>query len=213
MPVEIERKFLVKSDEWRKPEPGQRYRQGYLCKGEVTVRVRCGASRGFLTIKGGGKGLGRPEFEYEIPLDEAEELLKLCPRPLIEKVRHEVLHAGMVWHVDEFAGENAGLVLAEVELRHPGQAVVLPDWVGEEVTSDERFRNSRLADVPWGKGWGGPPPKSRPLRMERSGSAIAPTRVLANGIRPRAGSTGQDEASGTPVRGQWKDAQEKDGAP
>jgi CYTH domain-containing protein len=148
MPVEIERKFLVTSDRWRKSEPGQRYLQGYICKGEVTVRVRSSSSRGFLTIKAGSYGCVRLEFEYEIPLDEAQELLKLCRSPLIEKVRHEVLHADRMWHVDEFAGANAGLVLAEVELDHPAQAVALPDWVGQEVTSDKRYHNSHLADAP-----------------------------------------------------------------
>jgi adenylate cyclase len=157
MPVETERKFLVTHDGWRRPDPGQRYHQGYLCTGEVTVRVRRAASRGFLTIKGSRNGSVRPEFEYEIPVGEAEELLNLCHHPLIEKVRHEVLHSGMVWHVDEFAGENTGLILAEIELSHPGQAVVLPDWIGEEVTSDERYRNSRLADAPQGDGRSGQP--------------------------------------------------------
>lgn len=148
MPVEIERKFLVTHDGWRTSEPGQRYHQGYLSKGEVTVRVRRAATRGFLTIKGSGNGFVRPEFEYEIPANEAEDLLRLCCQPLIEKVRHEVWHAGMMWHVDEFAGQNAGLVIAEVELTHPEQSVVLPDWIGEEVTSDERYHNSHLADAP-----------------------------------------------------------------
>jgi adenylate cyclase len=150
MPVEIERKFLVTHDGWRNQAPGQRYFQGYLSRGEVTVRVRSAGSRAFLTIKGVGNGLVRPEFEYEIPVNEAEELLQLCHRPLIEKVRHQIPHAGIVWHVDEFAGENAGLVLAEVELGHAEQLVSLPDWIGEEVTSDQRYRNSRLTDVPQG---------------------------------------------------------------
>lgn len=96
MPVEIESKFLVTHDGWRTPELGRRYRQGYLCKSPVTVRVRCSASRGFLTIKGSSNGPIRPEFEYEILLDEAEELLKLCNCPLIEKGRHEIWHAGLV---------------------------------------------------------------------------------------------------------------------
>ncbi|WP_063776736.1 CYTH domain-containing protein [Microvirga massiliensis] len=216
MPVEIERKFLVTHDGWRKPEPGQRYRQGYLCKGEVTVRVRRVGPRGFLTIKGGGNGRVRPEFEYEIPVVEAEELFKLCHGRLIEKVRHEVLHAGMVWHVDEFVGENAGLILAEVELSHPGQPVVLPDWVGEEVTSDGRYRNSRLADAPQGDGRSRLPRGNRPPRAERSGSApafAAFTRVLANVVGIMARLTGQDGAGGAPAPGRWKDAREDDGTP
>lgn len=212
MPVEIERKFLVTSDEWRKPEPGQRYYQGYLCEGEITVRVRCTARRGFLTIKGRSNCPVRPEFEYEIPLDEAEELLKLCQSSLIEKVRHHILHAGTMWHVDEFAGENAGLVLAEVELRHPGQAVALPTWVGEEVTSDQRYRNSRLADAPWRKDWGGLLPESCPPRSERTGSAAASTQPLADAVQTMKGPTGQDEAGGAPPRGKSKDAQAEEGA-
>ncbi|MBB3018784.1 CYTH domain-containing protein [Microvirga lupini] len=213
MPVEIERKFLVTSDEWRKPEPGQRYLQGYLCKGEVTVRVRCGAARGFLTIKGGGTGGVRPEFNYEIPLDEAEEMLKLCGRPLIEKVRHEVLHAGNVWQVDEFAGENAGLVLAEVELRHPDEAVMLPEWVGAEVTSDERYRNSRLADAPQGSRLSRQPPEQGPAWNEQAGCAAASMRTSEDIARTMTRSTEQDEAGGAPAPGQWQDAQKEDSTP
>ncbi|WP_371826920.1 CYTH domain-containing protein [Microvirga sp. VF16] len=212
MPVEIERKFLVTHDGWRTPEPGQRYHQGYLCKGEITVRVRRAAFHAFLTVKGGGSGRIRPEFEYEIPVDEAEELLKLCRQPLIEKVRHEVWHAGMVWHVDEFAGENAGLVLAEVELSHPDQSVVLPDWIGEEVTSDERYRNSRLADAPQGDGLSGRPPEHRPPWNERSGCA-APTGALANIVRTMTKLTGQDDAGGASAPGKWKDARQEGSAP
>jgi adenylate cyclase len=211
MPVEIERKFLVMHDGWRRPEPGQRYHQGYLCKGEVTVRVRCAGSRGFLTIKGGINGPVRPEFEYEIPADEAEELLNLCHRPLIEKVRHEVLHSGMVWHVDEFAGENTGLVLAEIELSHPGQAVVLPDWVGAEVTSDERYRNSRLADAPRGCGQSAPAAPSP--WSEQNGCAADPTRALTDVVRTVTMLTGHDETGGAPAPRKWKEAQEEDGAP
>jgi adenylate cyclase len=151
MPVEIERKVLVASDSWRGHFPGQRYCQGYLSKGDVTVRVRRAGPRAFLTIKGSGEGIVRPEFEYEIPVDEAEEMFKLCRRPLIEKTRYEVLHQGVLWEVDEFEGENAGLVLAEVELEHPDQPVALPDWIGDEVTADQRYRNSQLVDAPMGE--------------------------------------------------------------
>jgi len=93
----------------------------------------------------------RQEYEYEVPIEDAEVMLKtLCRRPLIEKTRHEVVHEGFVWHVDEFAGDNAGLVLAEIEMSHPGQQVLLPPWIGEEVTDDERYRNSSLVDEPQG---------------------------------------------------------------
>jgi hypothetical protein len=94
MPVEIERKFLVASDSWREHASGQRYCQGYLSKGDDTVRVRRAGPRAFLTIKGSGERMVRPEFEYEIPVEEAEEMFKLCRRPLIEKTRYEVLHQG-----------------------------------------------------------------------------------------------------------------------
>jgi adenylate cyclase len=218
MPVEIERKFLVTHDGWRRPEPGQRYRQGYLCNGEVTVRVRRAGSRGFLTIKGTSTGLGRPEFEYEIPAEEAEELFKLCRHPLIEKVRHAIPYAGLVWHVDEFAGENAGLLLAEVELQHPGQSVSLPDWIGEEVTADERYRNSHLVDVPQGVGRAGRssavPNWQAVVSIGQAAAPHCPTMrgdTTASPLQPLRGMTGSaDDASAT---GQRKDAQEEYCAP
>jgi adenylate cyclase len=149
MPVEIERKFLVVSDGWREHAAGQRFCQGYLARTDgVTVRVRRAGSRAYLTVKGEPNGIVRPEFEYEVPVEEAEAMFKLCHRPLIEKTRYEVPHAGLVWHVDEFAGDNAGLVLAEVELDHPEQPVEIPPWLGQEVSHDPRFRNSRLASAP-----------------------------------------------------------------
>jgi adenylate cyclase len=152
MPVEIERKFLVVSEEWREQAEGQRFCQGYLAsEGAVTVRVRRAGRRAYLTVKGSTDGITRPEFEYEVPIEEAEEMFKLCRRPLIEKTRYEIPFEGLVWQVDEFEGENAGLVLAEVELKHPAQHVTLPAWVGAEVTFDARFRNSRLVDEPQGK--------------------------------------------------------------
>jgi adenylate cyclase len=156
MPVEIERKFLVVGDAWQGGgRPGQRYCQGYLADDAgVTVRVRRAGPKAYVTIKGQGDGGPvRPEFEYEIPVEEAEQMLaSLCRRPLIEKTRHEVAHAGHLWQVDEFGGANAGLVLAEVELDDPAEQVVLPSWVGEEVTSDPRYRNSALVTRPMGTG-------------------------------------------------------------
>ena len=150
MPVEIERKFLVVGEAWRGLSGGQRYCQGYLAQRDgVTVRVRRAGPNAFVTIKGEADGLSRPEFEYSIPIEEAEQMLSdLCRRPLIEKTRHEIWHAGHLWQVDEFAGDNAGLVLAEVELDDPTEHLQLPDWVGEEVSYDERFRNSELAKRP-----------------------------------------------------------------
>ncbi|QRM32546.1 CYTH domain-containing protein [Microvirga sp. VF16] len=152
MPVEIERKFLVVSDGWRENAVGQRFCQGYLARADgVTVRVRRAGSWAYLTVKGEPNGFVRSEFEYEVPVEEAEAMFKLCHRPLIEKTRYEVPHAGLVWHVDEFAGDNAGLVLAEVGLDHPEQPIERPAWLGQEVSHDPRFRNSRLVDAPKGQ--------------------------------------------------------------
>ena len=103
-----------------------------------------------MTVKGEAEGIVRPEFEYEIPLDDAESMLQLCARPFIEKTRYEVQFGGLTWQIDEFAGENEGLVIAEVELDYPEERVAIPPWAGEEVTHDPRFRNSRLVDEPVG---------------------------------------------------------------
>ena len=150
MPLEIERKFLVSSEDWRGEWPSFAIRQGYLTTGDATtVRVRvCGAAA-FLTVKGEGGGAVRSEYEYEIPVADATEMLLLCQPPLIEKVRYRIPIADVVWEVDEFAGENAGLVLAEVELTHPRQPIELPPWVGREVTTDMCYRNSYLARHPF----------------------------------------------------------------
>jgi len=150
MPVEIERKFLVVGDGWRPlSRSSQRYRQGYLSLGPAsTVRVRRAGPVAFLTVKGDGQ-IARAEFEYGIPIEDAEAMLAgLCHRPLVEKTRHEVWHAGLLWQVDEFEGCNKGLVLAEVELAALDQPVELPSWVGREVTDDPRYRNSELSQRP-----------------------------------------------------------------
>jgi CYTH domain-containing protein len=157
MGTEIERKFLVVGDEWRRGAVGTVYRQGYLCTTpQRTVRVRIGGERGYLTVKGSRTGVSRAEFEYEIPLGDAQAMLdSLCARPLIEKTRYRIPHEGLVWEVDEFAGENAGLVIAEVELEREDQEVALPAWVGKEVSTDDRYANSHLAEHPystWGTG-------------------------------------------------------------
>lgn len=150
MPVEIERKFLVVGDGWRRlSRSSERYRQGYLSLGPgPTVRVRRAGPVAFVTVKGDGR-IARPEFEYEIPVADAEAMLaELCHRPLVEKTRHEVWHAGVLWHVDEFEGGNGGLVMAEVELAAVDQPLRLPDWVGREVTGDLAYRNSELSRRP-----------------------------------------------------------------
>ena len=151
MGIEIERKFLLRGDGWRKSAEGVLIRQGYLCGGEgVTVRVRVAGSRALLTVKGGGSGMVRQEYEYPIPLADAEAILSgLCRGALVEKHRYRVVHQGTTWEVDEFLGENRGLVLAEVELARPDQVVALPDWIGEEVTGDPRYFNAYLSRRPY----------------------------------------------------------------
>lgn len=151
MGTEIERKFLVRSDEWRKLASGIGYRQGYLSTvKERTVRVRTIGDQGFLTIKGVTRGATRTEYEYPVPAAEANEILShLCEKPLIEKNRYKVAHAGLVWEIDEFFGDNQGLIVAEVELESESQQIDTPAWVGDEVTSDPRYFNSNLTKKPF----------------------------------------------------------------
>jgi CYTH domain-containing protein len=151
MGQEIERKFLVKTDSWRGQDQGKRYRQGYLSTvKERTVRVRTAGEKGFLTIKGVTVGASRPEYEYEIPASDANQILdQLCQQPLIEKTRYRISYAGLVWEVDEFEGENRGLITAEVELKDEKQVVSFPEWVGREVTADPRYFNANLVAKPF----------------------------------------------------------------
>jgi adenylate cyclase len=155
MPIEIERKFLVSGDGWRQAESVQ-YRQGYLNReNELTTRVRIGGGKAFLTIKGPKKAGVTPEFEYEIPVADGEQLLQLCKSSIIQKNRYSVPYKGFTWQVDEFFGDNAGLVMAEIELQDVNQAFERPDWLGVEVTGDRRYYNARLARFPyrtWGEG-------------------------------------------------------------
>jgi adenylate cyclase len=156
MPLEIERKYLLRNDSWRSLGEGKRYRQGYLSTepGRI-VRVRVAAGRGFITVKGLTVNVTRPEYEYPIPVEDANEMLdSLCLQPLIEKVRYTIEYDGLLWEVDEFEGENAGLVIAEVELARADQTIRLPDWIGDEVTEDARYYNASLIANPfttWGK--------------------------------------------------------------
>src|SRR6516162_11538611 len=138
MAREIERKFLVKGDAWRSLAKGTTYRQGYLnSTKERTVRVRTADKQAFLTIKGLTVGATRAEYEYEIPFDEGKAMLDtLAEKPLIEKKRYKIHVGGLTWEVDEFLGDNAGLIVAEVELRSEDQAFDRPSWLGEEVTGD-----------------------------------------------------------------------------
>ncbi len=153
--IEIERKFLVVSDEW-KVHPSVLVRQGYLSADpDRTVRIRTCGNKAWLTIKGATEGASRQEYEYPVPIEEAEALLKLCHLPLIEKYRFRVLHEGMVWEIDEFIKENSGLVVAEIELTSEQQKLARPEWLGAEVTHDARFYNSSLMLRPfstWARG-------------------------------------------------------------
>ena len=151
MGKEIERKYLIKDDTWRKDASGTTYRQGYLSTvKERTVRVRTIDDKGFLTIKGITIGATRREYEYEIPMADANEMLdELCEKPIIEKTRFKISHAGLTWEIDEFAGVNQGLIVAEVELESEDQNIDFPPWVGEEVSGDTRYFNSNLIANPF----------------------------------------------------------------
>jgi CYTH domain-containing protein len=156
MGKEIERKFLVRGNSWRSVDKGIMVRQGHLSTdNERVVRVRTAGGKGFLTIKGKAKGLVRPEYEYEIPLQDAEEILdKLCMGYIIEKTRYYLDFKGRRWEIDEFHGDNEGLVVAEVEIEREDQEVPGPDWLGDEVSGDPRYLNVNLAIRPfimWGR--------------------------------------------------------------
>ena len=151
MGKEIERKFLVKGEEWKRGAKGTVYRQGYLSSAkERVVRVRTIEDKGFLTIKGITKGVSRSEFEYEISAEDAGIMLDgICEKPLIEKKRYKVPVGGLVFEVDEFFGENAGLVVAEIELDATDEAFAKPDWAGPEATHAQRYYNLALASRPF----------------------------------------------------------------
>ena len=153
MGMEIERKFLLKNDNWRPLGAPVHYAQGYLvADGERTVRVRVAGAEGFLTIKGKSEGFSRKEFEYPVPVDEALEMLRLCVLPTIEKYRTKILFEGKIWEVDEFKGQNEGLKVAEIELKSEDESFATPPWIGQEVTGDLRYFNSSLARNPY-KNW------------------------------------------------------------
>ncbi len=151
MGQEIERKFLVVGDDWRRFAQGEVMCQGYIPTQDArTVRVRRVGDRAYLTLKGPSVGLVRPEFEYSIPLADAQAMLDiLCQPPLIEKTRYRLPLGDVVWEIDDFHGDNQGLIVAEVELSSPDQVVELPDWVGAEVTHDPRYLNANLARHPY----------------------------------------------------------------
>lgn len=152
MPIEIERKFLIASDDWRDHVTrSNRIRQGYLGKiDRASVRIRQQGEKANINIKSATLGMRRMEYEYEIPLDEALEMLdELCARPQIDKTRYYVEHQGHTWEIDEFYGDNQGLLVAEVELDSEDESFEKPGWLGEEVTSDPRYYNVNLVKHPF----------------------------------------------------------------
>ena len=153
MGIEIERKYLVKSDEWKLLGNRIFYQQGYLLSdNNRTIRIRTIEDKGFITIKSSIKGISRNEFEYEIPVEDARVILEtLCEKPFIKKYRTKIKLNDLVWEVDEFLDENDGLVIAEVELENENQKIDRPNWVGEEVTSDMKYFNSMLTKNPFTK--------------------------------------------------------------
>ena len=155
MAIEIERKYLVINDDWRKgADQGTLFRQGYMVGSKrASVRVRIEGNKANLNIKSATLGIRRSEYEYAIPLADAEEMLEnLCQKPLIEKRRYLVPHANHRWEVDLFCGDNEGLIVAEVELRDENEAVELPNWVGQEVSNEARYYNVCLVKEPY-KQW------------------------------------------------------------
>ncbi len=153
MGIEIERKFLVRNDTWRKLArgPGVPIRQGYLTIAQrATVRVRRIGDEARVTIKGKVTGLRRSEFEYPVPVADADQMLdQLCRKPIIDKVRYRIPTGSLVWEVDDFFGENAGLVVAEIELKSEADKFETPAWLGREVTGLKRFYNSSLTQHPY----------------------------------------------------------------
>ena len=151
MGKEIERKYLVKTAAWVPRDAGIHFKQGYLnSQKERVVRVRIEGTVAKLTIKGITKGVTRSEFEYSIPVEDAGLLLdNLCEQPLIDKHRHKEVHFGKIWEIDVFHGLNEGLVVAEIELGSETEAITLPDWAAEEVSSDPRYFNSNLLKNPF----------------------------------------------------------------
>jgi adenylate cyclase len=163
MGTEIERKYLVKKSVWRShkkllegqsPNIGARYCQGYIpTSNGTTVRLRIIGEQGYLTIKSKAVGHTRAEFEYPIPVDDAQEMLdNLCVKPLIEKIRYKIKVANLTWEVDEFLGENQGLIIAEIELEKEEQKIELPNWIEREV-NEQKYFNSYLVKHPYSQ-WG-----------------------------------------------------------
>ncbi len=156
MSIEIERKYLIKNNEWRKHiKEDQHITQGYIKSVDATVRIRCykDDKTAEITVKGKRNGISRLEFEYPIPYADAKEMQKkLCQKRLVEKTRHLIEYHGMLWELDEFHGDNEGLFVAEIELTDEHQNFDLPSWVGKDVSFQTKYRNSRLCVKPY-KDW------------------------------------------------------------
>ena len=150
MALEIERKFLVDAEKWQPNVPGTLLCQGYLgIDPNPTVRVRIAGDKAFLTIKGRTESISRPEFEYEIPVADAQEMLKLAISNPVEKTRYKVMFEESLWEVDVFSGKNEGLIMAEIELESENQDFARPDWLLDEVSGDRRYYNSYLSEHPF----------------------------------------------------------------
>ena len=152
MAVEIEHKFLLANNDWRQQVSYfVKYKQGYLSAvATSSIRVRISNDQAWLNIKSATIGTHRHEYEYEIPLSDAQEIItNLCSKPIIEKTRHIVINENNTWEIDEFEGDNSGLIVAEIELLEVGASFSIPAWLGEEVTSDLRYYNNNLASHPY----------------------------------------------------------------
>ncbi|MCR5758335.1 MAG: CYTH domain-containing protein [Selenomonas sp.] len=149
MAKEIERKFLVREN-WQPQNQGIRIEQGYLSTvPERTVRVRIKGNKGYLTIKGKNQGISRAEFEYEIPMEDAKEMLQMAQKPILRKTRYLEVYDGFTWEIDVFAGDNQGLVVAEIELTEEDNVFSKPSWLGQEVSGDVRYYNANLIKHPF----------------------------------------------------------------
>lgn len=154
MGLEIERKYLVNKEKWNLVEKPKRniIKQGYiLTDPNKTIRVRLKNTKGYITIKGLSVGATRQEFEYEIPRNDAEQLLEKFSVSNLEKIRYEILYKGKLWEVDEFLGDNLGLIIAEIELNSESEIFELPNWIEKEVTSEQKYYNSNLSKNPFVK--------------------------------------------------------------
>jgi adenylate cyclase len=155
MPTEIERKFLVDHKKWEKliKPTGKLYKQGYILSEERrTVRIRVTNDAAYITFKGASTGISRSEYEYTIPVNEGTEILDNFAVSLIQKTRYNIEYAGHTWEVDVFTGDNSGLIVAEIELQHEDEQFEKPEWVGQEVSHDNRYTNSSLSVYPY-KDW------------------------------------------------------------